>query len=124
MTNNEHMKEQIIKVVCEELKDDKEKSGAVLYSGPSALTKSRFYFMGFNPGGEPEEGKGFSSILDSVKNTFNSKKERCSEYLDPSWENSRHQKTIQEVARLLGKDIEDIFSANLIFMRSAKALRM
>lgn len=115
------LKELVEKTVTENLKALGSESGAVFYSSPTTLQEGPFYIMGLNPGGKPEEHP--ISINESLIHAFARSHQKYSSYVDEFWGKggtySRHQKNVQALASVCGKDIRDIFSANFIFVRSS-----
>ena len=106
-----------------------QEKGSIIYSGNETLRKGRFYFMGINPGGHSDEYS--SKFPDTIKNQLLRKNtnENFNEYLDGKWQNkntkatlpgkSLLQKRIQYLFKEIDVNIRDVFSTNLVFIRSS-----
>lgn len=125
MTSMADYTTQLLHKLEENLGTDIYESGSVLYSSPETLKPGRFYFMAFNPGGEPTDNpketiRAHTEILKEGHNAF----------LNENWSSDKrkyacgqapHQKNVQALARLLGVQTEDLFATELIFLRSRRA---
>lgn len=97
-----------------------DKSGSIVFSSASSITKGNLYTLGLNPGGEADIS--IKKILDDLpfKNS--------NAYLDESWGNRRNQqyqigehplqKNYLGLVEALGFNARSVFSSNLIFTRS------
>lgn len=114
------LRDIITQTVSESLKHFENESGSVLYSSPATLKLGSLYIIGLNPGGDPSTHP--ISVKESLVAAFERPSEKYSPYVDEFWgangTYSRHQKNVQSLAKICGKDIKDIFSANFIFVRS------
>ncbi|TAL67951.1 MAG: hypothetical protein EPN82_12835 [Bacteroidetes bacterium] len=119
------MKKEEFKIIVEEKIGNNylSESGAVLYSslktteynsGPTG----RLYFMGTNPGGNPQSMKDstINKHLEELNDNFN-------EYINGIWNREKGQSPLQlhikELFDVLHLDLENTFSTNLIFKRSS-----
>lgn len=97
-------------------------SGSILYSSYETIKPGKLYFLGFNPGGVPEEN-GFDireSINGMINNTTNA-------FLDEPWSYRKKpmpagkaplQERICWVLKRFGVTPRDVCASNLIFVRS------
>lgn len=97
-----------------------EKSGSIVFSSASSITKGDLFILGLNPGGEsPITIKQVLNDLPFI--TLNA-------YLDENWGNRKNQhykmgqhplqKNYIGLIKALGFDPRSVFSSNLIFTRS------
>lgn len=116
---------QLLNVLETQLGSKIYKSGSVLYSSPDTLKPGQFYFLAFNPGGEPT-----NDPKETIKAQTENLKEGHNAFLHEDWSTDKrrydrgkapHQKNVQALAQLLGVDIQDMFSTELIFLRSRRA---
>ena len=103
-----------------------QEKGSIIYSGNETLKKGRFYFMGINPGGHSDEDS--VKIQDTIKNQLLRENTNFNEYLDGKWKNKNRtslpgksllQKRIQYLFKKIDINIKDVFSTNLVFIRSS-----
>jgi hypothetical protein len=116
---------QLLSKLESSLGPDLYKSGSVLYSSPETLKPGRFYFLAFNPGGEPTDDP-----KETIKTHIEGLKNGYSAFLDESWSpggrecpagQAPHQKNVQALAKLLNVDLRELFATELIFLRSRYA---
>ena len=121
------LRDRVISAVRQHLGDDSNKSGDVLYNGWDTLRPSNgLYIMGFNPGGDPTQIE--TSVVESLEKLNDN---HCS-YKDECWGKScpkdcrnkehfgikPHQKRVKHLAKVFGYEVEEVFAANAIFIRS------
>ncbi len=95
------------------------KDGAILYSSYKTLIDGDIYIMGYNPGGA--NGNTIEQAIEELPlNNGNA-------YLDENWNTDRKhydkgqhpiQKNLTYLFRFLGYELRNVFSSNLIFLRS------
>ena len=98
-----------------------QRSGAVMYSGPSAYEQPNpFYILGLNPGGNPgelAENTIERSILD-----WRARSEPYSSYVDELWGHKPGEHGIQpklrHLAEQLGIDLRTTPASNVVFVRT------
>lgn len=111
MTSMADSTTQLLHKLEERLGADIYKSGSVLYSSPETLKPGRFYFMGFNPGGEPTDNpkETIKAHIEGLKDGFNA-------FIDESWSpggrecspgQAPHQKNVQALAQLMDVRTEE-----------------
>jgi hypothetical protein len=121
--------EELNQLLKEMLTHDACQLGWVPYSGLDTLKPGPYYFMAYNPRTDPAN----RPLLETTNNArdwsaytqqcWQCPQERC-EHMDAAGRlNQRepHQNRVIELAGLLGKRPECIFSANAIFVQSPKA---
>ena len=94
-------------------------SGAILYSSVATLAPGRFYLLGLNPGGDPDErtiGESLAGLPSHAEN----------DYLDEPWAGyvegrSPVQQCVQTLAGWLGVNVREICASNLVFRRTHRA---
>jgi len=96
-------------------------SGKLLYSGADTLRAGELYVLGFNPGGDAENG--YMTVSEHLKNL----KPAFNEYLDGRWgkpgeEKPAGSKILQRrvnwMLKQLDYDTRQVCASNLIFARS------
>ena len=103
-------------------KDIGNRPGGVFYSAPPAFaSESRFYILGLNPGGNPDEGTEYTISRNIAE--WRTQTEPYSAYVDEEWENKpagEHglQPRIRHLAARLGIDLRHTPSSNIIFVKT------
>ena len=99
-------------------------SGRFLYSSGETMKAGRYYLIGLNPGGSPDD---YQSLRKEMANW-----EKCTKnaFLDEAWKNkngcypkgeSPHQKRVRELCRIFGVEVRDVCASNWILARSPNA---
>jgi len=104
-------------------------SGHVPYTGKEGFTHpvAPVYFLGLNPGADPENGYDHLTIGQSLDVVWGCSKP-FSEYLDGEWQgrpplSHPMQRRMAHVFGRLGIDLRRIPASNLLFPRSGRAIR-
>lgn len=127
--NNRVDQGELNQLLKELLRNDASQRGWVPYSGLDTLKQGAYYFMGYNPRTDPAN----RPLLETTNNAhdwsaytrqcWRCRQEPC-EHMDAAGRlNQRepHQNRVIELAGLLGRRPECIFSANAIFIESPTA---
>jgi hypothetical protein len=102
-----------------------EASGKIFYSGRSAFAaNSKFYLLGFNPGGDPIEQKD-DTIGKNIRYALDGREENWSAYVDERWTSqeigeSLMQRNVRYLCKKLGVDPKQVPASNLIFERTRR----